>query len=147
MNPRTVSIAEGLFVLCVGPFVAASCLTWWLVGNRDEPFGEDQWFSIGFAEENSRFVGLLGVLAAALVGLALRGWPQPWRAPVLGPLAVSALCGAHFGLLLRGATSKVIGANIGAGILVLVSPAILVMLTWAVYRVVRLVHGVRAAAR
>jgi hypothetical protein len=147
VNPRTVSVAEGLFVLCAGPLVAASCLTWWLIGIQDEPLGEDQWFSIGFAEENSLLIGTVGLLAVALVALALRGWPQPWRAPVLVPLAISAFCGAYLGLFFRGATSKVTGANIGTGILVLVSPAVLVMLTWAVYRVVRLVHGLRAAAR
>lgn len=146
MNHRTVSVAEGLLVLCVGPFLAASCLAWWLIGNRDEPSGEDQWFSIAFAEDNSRLVGIVGLLIAAGVALALHRWPSPWRAPVRTPLTRSALCGAYLGLVLRGATSKVTGANIGTGVLVMASPAVLVVFIMAMRRVVRLMHGLRAAA-
>lgn len=135
-------MAEGLLVLCVGPLVAASCLAWWLIGNRDEPSGEDRWFSVAFAEDNSRLVGTVGLLIAAGVALALHRWPSPVRTS----LARSALCGAYLGLVLRGATSKVTGANIGTGILVMASPAVLVVFAMAMSRVVRLMHGLRAAA-
>lgn len=148
MNPRTVSVAEGLLVLCVGPFVAAACLTWWLLGNLDEsPTAEDQLFSAEFADESSLIIGVIGLLAATTVAVALRGWPQPWRTPVSAPLALSGVSGAYLGLFLRTATAKVTGANIGGGILILVSPVILVVLARAVSRVVRLVHGLQASAR
>ncbi len=113
------SITRTALVLAL---LAAPAVTWWAVGDLSEPLGSDHFVRTpGWLESNGTMIGrsALAIGAAGLVWLlspiGRRGLE---RQTVLGALPLVAL-GVFVGFTYRVFTAATIGANIGAGLLLL----------------------------
>ncbi|GGM87072.1 hypothetical protein ACFFX1_50275 [Dactylosporangium sucinum] len=131
----------------VGLVVAVAVATWWLVGDQStvpasaNPDHVLMPFAIGPRAERAAGIAstVLTVIALALLVLATRRRnvdPRWWR--VLVPLlAVGLIVGSGW----RVVTAGVIGANIGAAVVVtLGGPVVVALLLWALAYAIRLLR-------
>lgn len=123
-------------------FGSVPMAAWWLIGDQSEGGrGADYYtlkpLDIGFGDE--RVLGVIAVVAA-LVGVALvlrsrrtvRAMPTAWERAVLAVVAAEVV--SMF--IYRVMTAGTIGANIGAGMMLLfVVPIVAFVLGWALERV------------
>jgi hypothetical protein len=145
MRPTTSKAAsrsgrQGLLLAAVACVLATPVAAWWLTGDLSEPLPP------GTAPDHlirppsmdppvERVVGLGsvavagGTLALLLRASRYRWFDRRWWAALLPAMGVGALAG----LGCRVATAAVIGANIGAGLmLMLAGPLVALLLLWIV---------------
>jgi len=130
---RGAPVAPALILVLAVPVAA-----WWLVGDQstvpasmDPDYAFRPW-SIGPVAARAAGIGSLaagGAAAAVLIGLTLRRrLDVRWWAVLVPLLAAGAIAGAGWRVL----TAGVIGANIGAGLVVFgAGPIVLGLLIWA----------------
>jgi hypothetical protein len=135
------------FAAAVVLWVGVTVATWWLVGDQSSTTPDNADYAIRPPFHPSAPVErILGVGSAALgivAGLWLiwaslgHGFDPAWWS-VVGP---SLLLGMLLALGWRVFTAGVIGANIGAGLfMMLAGPVILVLLAWVIFRTLSLLH-------
>ena len=130
---RWAALAPALILVLAVPVAA-----WWLVGDQstvpvsmDPDYAFRPW-RIGPVAARAAGLGSLaagGVAAAVLIGVTLRGrLDVRWWAVLVPLLAAGSIAGAGWRVL----TAGVIGANIGAGLVVMEGgPVVAGLLIWA----------------
>jgi hypothetical protein len=133
-----------------GLVLAAPVVTWWLVGDLSTvpaSLSPDYAFRpFDISPGVARAAGI-GSLVLALAALPVLGWAAPlhlfddrWWSVLVPLLAAGFIAGAGWRVL----TAGVIGANIGAGFVVLFGgPVFAVLLVWALARSVYLLGRAR----
>lgn len=142
----------GVVAAATALIVAGPVATWWLVGDQSTvPVSGDPDYAFrpfDITAGTERTVGIGSTMVAVLAFLALAWATRRHRLEarwwmVLAPLVSAGLI-AGFGW--RVLTAGVIGANIGAGFMVLLGgPAVTAMLIWAMAYSIRLSHRSRRA--
>jgi hypothetical protein len=130
-----------------GLVLAFPVATWWLVGDQSTvPASEDPDFAfrpLDVSRGVERATGLASTLLAAVMSLMLvwftvsHLFDARWWGVLVPLMAAGFITGAGWRVM----TARVIGANIGAGLVVLFgSPLVAALLVWAVARSIYLVH-------
>jgi hypothetical protein len=130
-----------VMLAATGLLIATPVATWWLVGDRTESSaGTDLDYAVRPVELDpavERLVGTGSVLTVAVTVLLLtrasrRHQLDPrWWSVVVPLLVAGVIVGAGWRVI----TAGVIGANIGAGFVVLVGgPLVAALLLWAMFR-------------
>ena len=140
-------VRAGILTGSVVLVLAVTVTAWYLAGFwhdlRSNNFVDPDYFIRPFpiSEAAERIIGASAVLVTVAAGSWLtwasvqHGFDLRWWF-VLGPLVASA---ALIGFAWRIFTAQVIGANIGAGCIILAGgPLLLVLLYWAVYSAISL---------
>ena len=110
---------------------AAVLLSWWIIGNVDEPGGDDYVWRFRFGEDHPTALGLLGVgLAAGVAADLTRSWWPRYGSSSLHPVVLALIAGCIVGWGVRIFTAAVGGANIGAGLMLMFAPFAVVPLLW-----------------
>ena len=133
-----------------GLVLAFPVASWWLVGDQSTvPANEDPDFAFrpwNVSRGSERAAGLASVLLAAVMLLVLLWFTvrhlfdARWWSVLVPLMAAGFIAGAGWRVM----TAGVIGANIGAGLVVLFgSPLVAALLVWAVARSIYLVHRLR----
>jgi hypothetical protein len=129
--------------------------TWWLVGDQstvppsDDPDYAIHPFNVGLGTERAIGIGSSGLVVITLLALVFatfRHYVHPRWWIVLCPLLVAGfIVGAGWRVM----TAGVIGANIGAGFVVIFcGPVVMVLLVWALAFSIHLLHlGHHAASQ
>ena len=128
---RGIAITVAVIAVLLSPIT-----TWWLVGDVSETDIVDPDYlvrppQLSSSEELALGAGATALLVAAafVVALAARKRVVTWLD--LRLLVPSACLGVYLGFTLRVVTAGVIGANIGGGLLVLLTPVMAVaMVAW-----------------
>lgn len=128
--------------------LASGPLAWWLGDALDSvggavPTGDADYFwqPLSLSTGARAAVGLSGVavVACALTVLVRQVRSGHWRAGWVQVTAASAMVCAYAGMFVAVATAPVIGANIGAGVMLLAAaPVGLGAVIWAIVALVRL---------
>jgi len=127
--------------------------TWWLVGDLSTEIVDPDYFirpvQIGGTAEHVVGVGAVVLVAGSVVALVVAGWrgrlDQGWWSVLVELVLAGGLCGAGWRVL----TAGVIGANIGAGLVMMVGAPIVAALVsmavddWLSLRVQRRGHRLR----
>jgi hypothetical protein len=126
--------------------IATPVATWWLVGDQSSA-GTGLDYAVRPIELDpavERMVGIGSVLAVVVSALVLarasrrRQLDQRWWSVLVPLLLAGLIVGAGWRVL----TAGVIGANIGAGLVILFGgPAVAALLLWAVFRSVHLARS------
>jgi hypothetical protein len=142
----------GVVVAAAALVVAFPVATWWLVGDQstihvsaDADYAFEP-FDVSVGAERTAGIGSAALAVAALLTLAWatrrRRFDARWWMVLIPLLAAGLIVG--FGW--RAMTAGVIGANIGAGLVVLLGgPAVAALLIWAAVYSIRLLHRRRIA--
>ncbi|MDQ6696261.1 MAG: hypothetical protein M3Z46_02230 [Actinomycetota bacterium] len=117
---------------------------WWIIGDQtdssiagDSPDHMLEPLPLSGNVELGVGVAAVAVVVACSVVLVVRAHRQAWDRLWLGPLAAAASAAVITGYGCRVVTAGVIGANIGAGMMVMFGgPLVLVLLGWALARAV-----------
>jgi hypothetical protein len=121
--PRIAAIVVARFFVL--PLAASLLLAWWLLGDVSEQQGDDAILTLPFAEAHATTMGLVGI---ALAAVAVTDWVLRWRnecgRPPARLLVLATAVGSLIGMGLRLVTARVVGANIGGGIVILFGPAV-----------------------
>ncbi len=154
-NRERAAARRAALPACAGLVVAFPVATWWLVGDLStvpasaDPDFAFRPFDIGPAAERAAGVGsvlLAAVTLAILVWFTVRQvFDARWWSVLVPLLAAGFIAGAGWRVM----TAGVIGANIGAGFVILFgSPAVAALLAWALARsiAIGLVHRPRHPA-
>ena len=120
----------------MGLVAASPGATWFWAGRLSEPelnpaVADYAWRPWRALLEHESLVGAVSTgvaLAAALALIAMRRRVGGWAAaPVLATTLALAVLGAWAGVGYRVITAPVVGANIGAGLVILATPALVVV--------------------
>ncbi|WBB63375.1 hypothetical protein O7599_12980 [Streptomyces sp. WMMC500] len=135
-------------VAAVGLVLSCPVWVWWAVGQQDADF-DDLDYAVRPPELPSGLEPVLGIgglittvvcAAVLLVATSLEWFDWRWW-QVIGPLVLAGI-GAAVGW--RILTAGCVGANIGAGFVVVVgSPALIAVLAWAAVRSLQLTRDPR----
>jgi hypothetical protein len=144
-TPRPFAVAPA----AIGLALATPVATWWLVGQQDAdvPAGTELDYAyrpLDIDPEVERVVGIGSTLLAVVSAVVLLGFrrrfDRRWWSVLIPVLAAGVLIGSGWRVL----TAGVIGANIGAGMMLLFGvPLIAALLIWAVGRSLYLLFGRR----
>ncbi|GAA5063597.1 hypothetical protein GCM10023318_48530 [Nocardia callitridis] len=134
--------AAGLWLL-----LTATVLTWYLIGQQDADVGDGvaldytiRPWALPYGVEHA--IGIASILG--FVGVLVVAW-RSWRRGSMDPrwwtvLVLCSLAGAGIGAGWRVLTAGVIGANIGAGLIVLLGvPLLIIVVLVAVIRSITLI--------
>jgi hypothetical protein len=141
-----------ILLAVTGLVLATPVAVWWLVGDQTAKApGQDLDYAIRPVELDpgiERLVGITSVLAVAVTALLLiraarrHRFDPRWWSVVIPLVGAGIIVGAGWRVL----TAGVIGANIGAGLVILFGgPVVLALLLWAAVRSVYLVRSRRRA--
>jgi hypothetical protein len=138
----------------VSLLIATPIAVWWLVGDQTEiPLDENPDYLLRAIEVDPVLEDVVGAASALTAGVALlfTTWVtirhpshRPWWSVVLPVVVIGYILGVGY----RALTMGTIGANIGAGVFVWWgSPAVAMLLMWAVVRSVELLREERRLVR
>ena len=136
----------------VAGLAAVPVAAWWIIGDQSYESGAQEGhveldyvitpLALPGAFDRGVGIAAVAIVAVALIVLVVHARRTHWDHRWLGPLITAALIGISCGYGWRVMTAGVIGANIGAGLVVLFGgPLVIVLLGWTTIRMIAIRHS------
>lgn len=141
------SMSRSALAIVVVGLITVPVATWWIVGDQSYKSSPQEGHveldymlrPLPLSGALERLVGIAAVamVAVALMMLVTHARHTHWNRRRCGPLIAAALAGMSCGYGWRVLTAGVIGANIGAGMMILFGgPLVVVLIGWTTTRLI-----------